>query len=152
MSKVDSPYFIKASTIILMHKLKIMKINLIEKIQDPCYHKIRNFETHIILTLNNKLYESNYLKRTDGSWKIHCWSYTGNSLYWWRLVSWYSSLTCSKATLTDRWQNDKVCPWRTSEWLKISTDSLLYFSTLDNTLDTSNLSIKEVAEKIMTIN
>ena len=31
-----------------------MKINLIKKIQDPCYHKIRNFETHIILTLNHQ--------------------------------------------------------------------------------------------------
>ena len=59
------------------------------------------------------------------------------------------TLTYSKSTLTDRWQNDKVCPWRTDKWLKISTDSLPYFSTLDNTLDTSNLSIKEAAEKIM---
>jgi hypothetical protein len=28
-----------ASTIILMHNFKIMKIKLIEKMQDPCYHK-----------------------------------------------------------------------------------------------------------------
>jgi len=59
------------------------------------------------------------------------------------------TLTCSKATLTDRWQNDKVCPWRTDDWLKISTGSLDYFTKLDNTLDTSNLSIKEAAQKIM---
>ena len=38
---------------------------------------------------------------------------------------------------------------RTDEWLKVSTKSLEYFSSLDNTLDTTNLSIKDVAEKII---
>ena len=59
------------------------------------------------------------------------------------------TLTCDQTTLTDRWQNDKACPWRTAEWLKISTKSLTYFSSLSNTLDTTNLTIEEVAEKIM---
>ncbi len=58
------------------------------------------------------------------------------------------TLTCNATTLTDRWQNDKECPWRTDEWLKISTGSLTYFSLLDNTLDTTNLSIEEVANQI----
>ena len=38
---------------------------------------------------------------------------------------------------------------RTDEWLKVSPKSLEYFSSLDNTLDTTNLSIKDVAEKII---
>ena len=58
------------------------------------------------------------------------------------------TLTCNTTTLTDRWHNDKTCPWRTDDWLKISKDSLAYFSSLDNTLDTTNLSIEEVANQI----
>lgn len=58
------------------------------------------------------------------------------------------TLTCNTTTLTDRWINDKECPWRTDEWLKVSTKSLAYFSSLDNTLDTNNLSIEEVAHQI----
>ena len=42
----------------------------------------------------------------------------------------------------------KTCPWRTDEWLKISTESLANFSSLSNTLDTSNLSIEEAANQI----
>ena len=61
------------------------------------------------------------------------------------------TLTCGRTALTERWHNDKTCPWRTDDWLKISTDSLDYFSSLDNTLDTSSLSIKEVAEKIIAL-
>lgn len=61
------------------------------------------------------------------------------------------TLTCDRTALTSRWHNDKACPWRTDEWLKISTDSLAYFSSLDNTLDTTNLSIEEVAHQISTI-
>ena len=59
------------------------------------------------------------------------------------------TLTSDTATLTNRWHNDKTCPWRTDEWLKVSTKSLDYFSSLDNTLETTNLSIKDVAEKII---
>ena len=59
------------------------------------------------------------------------------------------TMTCDYTSLTDRWQNDKTCPWRTDEWLKVSTESLSYFSSLNNTLDTTNLSIKDVAEKII---
>lgn len=59
------------------------------------------------------------------------------------------TLTCNTTTLTNRWHNDMTCPWRTDEWLKVSKKSLEYFSSLDNTFDTTNLSIKEVAEKII---
>ena len=59
------------------------------------------------------------------------------------------TLTCNIATLTDRWHNDKTCPWRTDEWLTVSTKSLEYFSSLNNTFDTTNLTIKDVAEKII---
>ena len=58
------------------------------------------------------------------------------------------TLTCSKDELTERWMNDKQCPWRTDEWLKVSKDSLGYFSSLDDTLDTSKLTIESIAEKI----
>ncbi|MBP5451217.1 MAG: AAA family ATPase [Treponema sp.] len=58
------------------------------------------------------------------------------------------TLTCGKNELTERWQNDKQCPWRTDEWLKVSTASLGYFSSLGNTLDTSGLTIESIARKI----
>lgn len=58
------------------------------------------------------------------------------------------TLTCSTAALTDRWHNDKECPWRIDEWLKVSKDSLAYFSSLSNTLDTTNLTIEEVSNQI----
>ena len=44
---------------------------------------------------------------------------------------------------------DKVCEWRTDEWLEVSVKSLPYFESLDNTLDTGGLSIKEVADMIL---
>jgi hypothetical protein len=59
------------------------------------------------------------------------------------------TLTCDKANLTNRWKNDKECPWRTDEWLKISIDSLSHFSALNNCIDTTNLTIEEVAKKII---
>ncbi len=59
------------------------------------------------------------------------------------------TLTCNIVTLNNRWKNDKECPWRTEEWLKVSTDSLSYFSALDNVLDTTNLTIEAVSERIM---
>ena len=57
-------------------------------------------------------------------------------------------LTCDKESLINRWKKDKECPWRTDEWLKISMDSLSYFSGLDNCLDTTNLTIEEVADSL----
>ena len=57
------------------------------------------------------------------------------------------TLICDKETLIDRWKNDKACPCRTDEWLKISMDSLSYFSGLANKLDTTNLTIEKNAEK-----
>ena len=59
------------------------------------------------------------------------------------------TLTCTKDSLTERWKNDKQCPWRTNEWLKISTASLSYFSSLDNCLDTTDMTIESIAGKII---
>ena len=59
------------------------------------------------------------------------------------------TLTCNDASLTDRWKNDKECPWRTDKWLTDSRDSLAYFSGQDNALDTTDLTIEAVAERII---
>ena len=59
------------------------------------------------------------------------------------------TLTCTKDSLTERWKNDKQCPWRTNEWLKISTASLSYFSSLDNCLNTTDMTIESIAGKII---
>ena len=59
------------------------------------------------------------------------------------------TLISDKETLISRWKNDKVCEWRTDEWLEVSIKSLPYFESLDNTLDTGGLSIKEVADMIL---
>lgn len=59
------------------------------------------------------------------------------------------TLISDKETLISRWKNDRVCEWRTDEWLEVSIKSLPYFESLDNTLDTGGLSIKEVADMIL---
>ena len=59
------------------------------------------------------------------------------------------TLTCSKNELIHRWKNDHECPWRTDDWLEISLKSLPYFSSHDNCIDTSGLSVPQVAERIM---
>ena len=59
------------------------------------------------------------------------------------------ALTCNETALTSRWKNDKNCEWRTEEWLKVSKKSLKYFSSLENVIDTSGLSIEQVVEKIL---
>ena len=58
------------------------------------------------------------------------------------------TLICDKASLTARWKNDKTCEWRTDEWLKVSTASLEHFSSLNNVIDTSGLSIEQIAQII----
>lgn len=59
------------------------------------------------------------------------------------------TLICDKASLINRWTNDKNCEWRTEEWLEDSIKSLKYFETLENQIDTSNMNIEDVANKIM---
>ena len=59
------------------------------------------------------------------------------------------TLISDKETLISRWKNDRVCEWRTDEWLEVSIKSMPYFESLDNTLDTGGLSIKEVADMIL---
>ncbi len=59
------------------------------------------------------------------------------------------TLTCDENTLAQRWEKDTTCEWRTGDWLKASTASLGYFSSLHNTIDTSSLSIEQVARKIL---
>lgn len=59
------------------------------------------------------------------------------------------TLVCAKNELIRRWKNDDKCEWRTDKWLEISLKSLSYFSALENCIDTSELSISQVAETIM---
>ena len=58
-------------------------------------------------------------------------------------------LVCDNNTLADRWNNDKTCEWRTPEWLETSLKSLLYFSSLENRIDTSGLPVDKIADRIM---
>ena len=59
------------------------------------------------------------------------------------------TLICGRENLVDRWKNDKNCEWRTEEWLDVSLKSLDHFSTMMNTIDTSNRSVDEVADIIL---
>lgn len=59
------------------------------------------------------------------------------------------TLVCDKEALLSRWENDKTTEWRTDEWLEVSLKSLPYFQSLGNTVDTTNLSIEEVADKLL---
>lgn len=58
------------------------------------------------------------------------------------------TLICDKDELVSRWKNDKACEWRTDEWLKVSLRSLALFTKMDNTLDTSGISIEQLAETV----
>lgn len=58
-------------------------------------------------------------------------------------------LVCDKNNLINRWKNDKKCEWRTQEWLEVSLKSLLFFSSLENSIDTSDLTVDMVADMIM---
>ena len=59
------------------------------------------------------------------------------------------TLLCGEEQLIQRWRLDKTCEWRTDQWLEISLKSLPHFSTLENCMDTSYLSISETAERIV---
>ena len=58
------------------------------------------------------------------------------------------TLTCDKEHLTERWENDKLCEWRTPEWLEKSLASLENFSSLEGAIDTNDKTIEQVAELI----
>ena len=59
------------------------------------------------------------------------------------------TLTCSRENLISRWKEDHNCEWRTNEWLNVSLKSLPGFASMDNTIDTTGLSVEQVAELIM---
>ena len=59
------------------------------------------------------------------------------------------TLMCSEEELIKRWNSDSTCEWRTEEWLKVSLKSLQDFSALDNLIDTSTMSVKQIADRIL---
>ena len=58
-------------------------------------------------------------------------------------------LVCDQKSLIDRWKNDKICEWRTQEWLEASLKSLAFFSSLENVLDTSSRTVDQIVGRIM---
>ena len=61
----------------------------------------------------------------------------------------YVTLMCDQEELIRRWKKDDKCEWRTDEWLKVSIESLAHFSNLKNVIDTTGLTIPEIAEMII---
>ena len=59
------------------------------------------------------------------------------------------TLVCDRDHLITRWKNDDQCEWRTEEWLKISLDSLGYFSSSEDAFATDDMTVRQVAEAIM---
>lgn len=59
------------------------------------------------------------------------------------------TLVCNQEELINRWKNDDKCEWRTDEWLAVSLQSLPEFQEMDSCFDTSGLSVKQVADAIM---
>ena len=59
------------------------------------------------------------------------------------------TLVCGRETLIRRWNNDQNCEWRTDDWLKVSLKSLPGFASMDNAIDTDNLSVGQIADLIM---
>ena len=59
------------------------------------------------------------------------------------------TLICNRENLIRRWNNDQNCEWRTDEWLQVSLKSLPGFASMDNTIDTSNLTVGQIAEIVM---
>ena len=59
------------------------------------------------------------------------------------------TLVCDEQDLVKRWKNYKNCEWRTQEWFGVSLKSLLSFSSLENCIDTSGLTIDVIADMIM---
>ncbi len=58
------------------------------------------------------------------------------------------TLVCGEEQLRKQWMADKNCPWRTGEWLEAALKSLDHFSQADNCINTSGLSVEEVADLI----
>ena len=61
----------------------------------------------------------------------------------------YVTLICGRETLISRWRNDRICEWRTDEWLDVSLRSLPAFAAMDNVIDTGGLSVERIADLIM---
>ena len=59
------------------------------------------------------------------------------------------TLVCSRENLISRWKEDRVCEWRTDDWLNVSLKSLPGFAVMDNTVDTTGLTVEQVAELVM---
>ena len=59
------------------------------------------------------------------------------------------TLICDRDSLITRWKNDHDCEWRTDRWLEISLASLPVFASMDHTIDTGELSVECVAEKVL---
>ena len=59
------------------------------------------------------------------------------------------TLISDRETLMQRWKDDHNCEWRTDHWLEISVASLPGFSSMKNVIDTSRLSVDQIADVIM---
>ena len=59
------------------------------------------------------------------------------------------TLFCDRENLMKRWKDDHNCEWRTDEWLQVSLKSLPGFASMENAIDTSNLSVNQTADLIM---
>ena len=59
------------------------------------------------------------------------------------------TLISDRETLIQRWKDDHNCEWRTDHWLEISVASLPSFSSMKNVIDTSRLSVDQIADVIM---
>lgn len=59
------------------------------------------------------------------------------------------TLVCDKDEIVRRWKNDDKCEWRTDEWLEVSLKSLPHFSGMEDCIDTSGLSVEQVAEIVV---
>lgn len=61
----------------------------------------------------------------------------------------YVTLVCDKETLLSRWESDRISDWRTDRWLDASLKSLPQFANMNDALDTSSLSVEQIADLIM---
>ena len=59
------------------------------------------------------------------------------------------TLICDKEELIKRWKNDHNCEWRTDHWLDISLASLPHFASMENVIDTSGLTVDQIASRIL---
>ncbi len=59
------------------------------------------------------------------------------------------TLICDRETLIRRWKNDHNCDWRTDQWLEASLASLPFFASMKDAIDTSGLTVEQIADMIM---